>query len=202
MNGAVRSIDEARAHLKECLTSAKFLGGQGLGSQIPIFIAAINPREDLELPELGRWLVQQSALAGFEVMRLDLFEELCTSLEAQGVLEDLLDREKSSLLPTSKLIDAIRAAAAVDDLIENKLQEIRINSDAQALLITGLGSVFPFFRTSDIVGLLESVQLGVPAIVFFPGEFASNLRSPELRLFARIPEFYNYRAIDIFTYEP
>ena len=202
MNGAVRSIDEARAHLKGCLTSEKFLGGQGLGSQLPIFIAAIDPREDLKLAELSRWLVQQSALAGFEVVRLDLFEQLSSSLEAQGILEVLLAREESSLLGTSKLIDAIRAAAGMDDLIENKLQEIRLNSEAQALLITGLGSVFPFFRTSDIVGLLESVQVGVPAIVFFPGEFASNLRSPELRLFARIPEFYNYRAVDIFSYEP
>ena len=202
MNDVLRSIDEARAHLKECLTSEKFLGGQGLGSQLPIFIAAINPREDLKLAELSRWLVQQSALAGFEVARFDLFEELSSSLEAKGILEALLAREKSSLLATSKLIEAIRAAAGMEELVQNKLQEIRSNNNATALLITGLGRVFPFFRTSDIVGLLESVQIGVPAIVFFPGEFASNLRSPELKLFSKIPEFYNYRAIDIFSYEP
>lgn len=202
MNDVIRSIGEARAHLKECLTSEKFLAGQGLGSQLPIFIAAINPREDLKLAELSLWLVQQSALAGFEVTRFDLFEELASSLEARGILEAFLAREQSSLLPTSKLIEPIRAAAGIDELVQNKLQEVRSNDNTRALLITGLGSVFPFFRTSDIVGLLESVQLGVPAIVFFPGEFASNLRSPELKLFSKIPDFYNYRSIDIFSYEP
>jgi hypothetical protein len=202
MNDALRSIDEARAHLKECLTSEKFLGGQGLGSQLPIFIAAINPREDLKSAELSRWLVQQSALMGTEVTRFDLFEELASSLEAQGILEVLLAREESSLLAGSKLTQAIRAAAGLEELVENKLQEVRSNINARAVLITGLGSVFPFFRISDIVGLLESVQIGVPAIVLFPGEFASSLRSPELRLFSKIPEFYNYRAIDIFSYEP
>lgn len=202
MNDVSRSIDEARAHLKGCLTSKKFLSGQGLGSQLPIFIAAIDPREDLKLAELSRWLVQQCSLAGFEVRGLDLFEELTSSLADRGELEGLLAGEKTSLLSNSKLIDAIRSAAELDDIFENKLQEIRSNSNVKAVLISGLGSVFPFFRLSDIVGLLESAQLGIPAIVFFPGEFASDIRSPELKLFSKIPEFFNYRSIDIFSYEP
>jgi hypothetical protein len=202
MSLSTRSIDEARAHLKDCLVSNKFLEGQGLGSQLPIFLAAIEPRDDVKSAELSRWLVEQSALLGVTVTAIDLFDELAASLEAKGILDALLSREESSALAASKLIEAIRAAAGMDELVQNKLQEVRSNSNARAFLITGLGSVFPFFRTSDLVGILESVQIGIPSIVFFPGEFASNLRSPELKLFSKIPEYYNYRAIDIFSYEP
>lgn len=202
MSPSTRSIDEARAHLKDCLVSNKFLEGQGLGSQLPIFLAAIEPRDDFKSAELSRWLLEQSALFGIPVVAIDLFDELVASLEAKGILDALLSREESSALATSKLIEAIRAAAGMDELVENKLHDVRSNSNARALLITGLGSVFPFFRTSDIVGILEGIQIGIPSIVFFPGEFASNLRSPELKLFSKIPEYYNYRAIDIFSYEP
>ena len=202
MSSSTRSIDEARAHLKDCLVSDKFLEGQGLGSQLTIFLAAIESRDDFKSVELSRWLVEQSALQGVPVTGIDLFGDLVASLKDRGILEALLSREESSVLANSKLIEAIRAAAGMDELVQNKLQEVRSKSNARALLITGLGSVFPFFRTSDIVGILESVQVGIPSIVFFPGEFASNLRSPELKLFSKIPEFYNYRAIDIFSYEP
>lgn len=202
MSPSTRSIDQARAHLKDCLVSEKFLEGQGLGSQPPIFLAAIESRDDKKSVELSRWLVEQSALQGVSVKGIDLFSELVASLEDRGILETLLSREESSGLAASKLIEAIRATAGMDELIQGKLQEVRSNSNARALLITGLGSVFPFFRTSDIVGILENVQVGIPAIIFFPGDFASNLRSPELKLFSKIPEYYNYRAIDIFTYEP
>lgn len=202
MSDATRSIEEARAHLKECLASEKFLEGHGLGSQLPIFVAAIDPREDLKSAELSRWLVQQAALKGIRVTSFDLFEELTSSLKARGVLDELLAREEASLLPISKLTEAIRAASGLEEIIDVKIREIRSNLETRAVLFTGLGSVFPYFRMNDLISLLENAQVGVPAIVFFPGEFASTLRSPEMKLFSKIPEYYNYRAIDLFSYEP
>lgn len=202
MSETKRSIDEAREHLKKCLTSEKFLGGQGLGAQVPIFVAAIDPKEDLKISDLGGWLVQQANLAGVQVKALDLFDELVTSLESQGILDPLLAREESSTLSGPQLIEAIRAAAGLDALVEAKLQELCSGSNFRAVLFTGLGSVFPFFRINDLIALLENSQAPIPAVVFFPGEFSSSARSPELKIFSKISEYYNYRAIDVFSYEP
>lgn len=202
MNVTTRSLEEARSHLKECLASQKFLEGNGLGSQLPIFVAAIEPKDDLKSEELCLWLVQQSKLAGIEITTVDIFEELVSSLKTQEILEVILQQESENLLPQPKLIAAIRAASRLSGMIEIKLGNLKSKFDTRALLFSGLGSAFPYFRINDLIVLLEKVQLGIPVIVIFPGNFASTLRSPELSLFSKIPEHYNYRAIDIYSYEP
>jgi hypothetical protein len=202
MSDAKRSVEEAREHLKKCLASEKFLGGQGLGSQLPIFVAAIEPREDLKLNDLGHWLVQQANLGGIHVSAFDLLDELASSLKAKGILDSLLASEQSGILAGPKLTEAIRSVTGLDVIVESKLHELNQASNSRAILITGLGSVFPFFRVNDLIAILENAQLRLPTIVFFPGEFSSSLRSPELKLFSTISEYYNYRAIDVFSYEP
>jgi hypothetical protein len=197
-----QSKDNLRAHLLACLTSVKFLEGRSLGSQAPIFIAAHDPIFESEDNNLPGWLVSNAALMGSTIIHLDIFSELIASLEDQGILTNLLDQERSGFLGQKSLTAAIHSAAQLSNWISARLQKELLENQAQAVVFSGLGAAYPYFRTSELVGILEIGQLSIPAVILFPGTFDGTLRSPVLKLFGQIDETHNYRALDIFNYEP
>ena len=197
-----QSIDNFRAHLLACLTSKKFLEGKSLGSQAPIFIAAHDSIFESENVNLPGWLVENSALKGSTVIHFDVFSEMIASLEDQGILTNLLNQERSGFLGQRSLTVAIHSAAQLSKWISARIEKELLEKQATAIVFSGLGMGYPYFRASELVGILEISQLSIPAVVLFPGTFDSTLRSPLLKLFGQIDEIHNYRALDVFNYEP
>jgi hypothetical protein len=197
-----QSKDDLRAHLLACLTSVKFLEGKSLGSQAPIFIAAHDSIFESEDSNLPGWLVGQAALTGSAIIHFDIFTELIASLEDQGILTNLLDQERSGFLGQRSLNAAIHSAAQLSKWISARLQKELLENHAKAIVFSGLGAAYPYFRVSELVGILEVSQVSIPAVILFPGTFDSTFRSPVLKLFGQIDEIHNYRALDIFNYEP
>lgn len=201
MSKKFNSIVEVRSHALACLTSKKFLSGRGLASQLPIFIAAYDPLETEESKALSSWLVAQSALAGVKVLPINVFSELVQSLSDQGILESVSEQERSKVLSKKQIASAIRSAADLSNRIPSSLQSLIQADSPDALLLMGFDAAYPHFRVTEIVGILEEMQLQAPAIILFPGSFDNTLKSPVLKLFGEIDENHNYRALDLFNYE-
>lgn len=195
------SIVDVRSHALSCLTSKKFLSGRGLASQLPIFIAAHDPLETEESRALPDWLVAQSLLAGVKVLSINVFSELAQSLSDQGILESVTEQEAGQVLSRKQIASAIHSAAELSSRIPTKLRSLMEIDKPDALLLSGFEAAYPHFRVTEIVGILEEMQLQEPAIILFPGSFDNTLRSPVLKLFGEIDESHNYRALDLFNYE-
>lgn len=201
MSTLFHSLEEVRSHALACLTSEKFLAGRGLASQLPIFIAAHDPLENPESANLPHWLVQEALLAGVNVLHVDVFSELVFSLSDQGILDSVKTQEKEKVLSKKQIASAIHSAADLAIRIPARLQSLIEAGKNDALLLSGLGASYPHFRVTEIVGILEEMQLKVPAVILFPGSFDNTLKSPVLKLFGEIDEDHNYRALDLFNYE-
>ena len=77
------------------------------------------------------------------------------------------------------------------------------NSMRGAAFLTGIGEVFPYIRSHNVLNNLQSVVVGRPMLMFFPGRYEqSDTLGSSLVLFGRLKDDQYYRAKNILEQEP
>jgi hypothetical protein len=108
-------------------------------------------------------------------------EETVSKEQLKELLQGVLD-------PSKHLIPAIASMMS--------------NSDFDVLFISGIGEVFPYIRSHNVLNNLQSTAKDKPTILFFPGEFTHSPGSgTTLNLFSRLNGDKYYRAFNIFHCE-
>ena len=137
---------------------------------------------------------------GLNVVEINLYDLTIEMLQARGVWERRLKLEleqgKDALIkplqnmldPGSKLIPAIKE---------------RLDSASyDVLVLTGIGEVFPYIRSHNVLNNLQSVVTGKPMLMFFPGRYEqSDTLGSSLVLFGRLKDDQYYRAKNILEQE-
>ena len=77
-----------------------------------------------------------------------------------------------------------------------------LKADFDILFLTGIGEVFPYIRSHNVLNNLQSVVTGKPMLVFFPGRYEqSDTLGSSLVLFGRLKDDQYYRAKNILEQE-
>ena len=67
------------------------------------------------------------------------------------------------------------------------------------MFIGGVGEVFPFIRSHNVLNNLQKAAKLKPTVMFFPGEYTHSLEGgAALELFGRLRDDKYYRAFNIF----
>jgi hypothetical protein len=105
--------------------------------------------------------------------------------------KDAFQRDLQKMLdPEKHIIPAIR-------------ERIAAQPGYDILFLTGIGKVFPFIRSHNVLNNLQSVASGRPMLMFFPGEYRqSPTLGSALVLFGRLPDDQYYRSKSILEQEP
>ena len=70
------------------------------------------------------------------------------------------------------------------------------------LLITGVGEVFPYIRSHNVLNNLQRVAKGYPTVMFFPGAYTHEMATgASLDLFGKLHDDKYYRAFNILYVE-
>ena len=70
------------------------------------------------------------------------------------------------------------------------------------LFLSGIGEVFPYIRSHNVLNNLQSVVTGKPMLMFFPGRYEqSDTLGSSLVLFGRLKDDQYYRAKNILEQE-
>ena len=70
------------------------------------------------------------------------------------------------------------------------------------LFLSGVGEVFPYIRSHNVLNNLQSTAKEKPTLMFFPGNYTHALASgASLDLFGILHDDKYYRAFNIFNYE-
>jgi hypothetical protein len=68
--------------------------------------------------------------------------------------------------------------------------------------LSGVGEVFPYLRSHNVLNNLQSTAKDKPTVMFFPGAYTYSLEAgASLDLFGRLHDDKYYRAFNIFHYE-
>lgn len=187
-------------HLFRVVTSRRFLDKQGLGNEVPFFICPFDASQNLAIDRDRRDLVDRIGHSGVHVLDLNLYDMSLEILRERGVLDDLLmveaDTDKSEvkellqgvLDPQTHLVPAIGAAMA--------------STPHDVIFLSGVGEVYPFIRSHNVLNNLQSTATDRPTVMFFPGSYTHALATgASLDLFARLHDDKYYRAFNILNYE-
>lgn len=192
-----RPFPERFEHLFQLMSSERFLQKQGLGNEVPFFICPFDPKQAVEMQNHVRQLARRLAQHGIKVLEIDLYDLSIELLQARGIWDQILQIEETVskeqlqellqgvLDPESHLIPAIAAKMA--------------ESEFSIIFITGVGEVFPYIRSHNVLNNLQSTAKEQPTVMFFPGKYTQSLDlGASLDLFGRLHDDKYYRAFNIY----
>lgn len=195
-----KPLTERFAHLYNVISGERFLKKQGLGNEVPFFICPYPPQEAADIPRHIRKLVKRLDNAGIRVLEINLYDLSIQLLKDRGIWEQILDSESSFskaelkellqnvLDPATHLVPGIAACLA--------------REPHDVLFLCGVGEVFPYIRSHNVLNNLQSTAKEKPTVMFFPGEYSHSLESgASLDLFGRLHDDKYYRAFNIFHCE-
>jgi hypothetical protein len=194
------SRKERAEHLFKVVTSQRFLTKQGLGNEVPFFICPYPAEEGLSMNEDRADLVTRIRHAGVEVLDLSLYDLSIAILEERGILDQILDIE-----PDTGKDEILELLQSVLDPQANLIPKIGDAIEAtphDVIFLSGVGEVYPYLRSHNVLNNLQSTAKDKPTVLFFPGSYTHALATgASLDLFGRLHDDKYYRAFNILNYE-
>jgi hypothetical protein len=195
-----RSLKDRFTHLFTVISGERFLKKQGLGNEVPFFICPYAPQEAIEADKHGRSLIKKLESANIHVLKINLYDLSVELLKARGIWERILEMEIS--VSKAELKELLQG---VLDPAEHLVPAIAARLKAQAhdvIFLSGVGEVFPYIRSHNVLNNLQSTAKEKPTVMFFPGAYTHSPESgASLELFGRLHDDKYYRAFNIFHCE-
>ena len=194
------SIQERFQTLKGVLGSRQFLAKEGIINEVPFFIFAYPPKNETEVQTQTRHLVSQLENQGVSLLEINLYDLSVDIVRQRGKWEQLLQVEPSMSKEKfrAQLQNLIDVETKLTPAIANRISE---RPELQLLFLTGVGLVYPFIRTHNVLNNLQKVAKDYPTLLFFPGRYTFTEGSGQsLDLFGELNEDKYYRAFNIEDY--
>jgi hypothetical protein len=187
-------------HLLSVISSTRFLNKQGLGNDVPFFICPFDPADAFSFAEDILRLIKKLQNAGCRVLHIDLYDLSLELLKARGILDEVLEIEPHhSKAEIKELLQGVLDPAA--HLIP-KIGEMIDATPHDVIFITGVGEIYPFIRSHNVLNNLQSTAKDCPTVMFFPGNYTHALATgASLDLFGIARDDRYYRAFNIMNYE-
>ena len=187
----MKDISEQFEHIFKAVSSESFLKKEALGGEIPFFIAAYDPRKELEVYPSIKRLIRKLDTKGITVLEINLYDIVCDILDAKGGVGRMFRVEKAR--PKDKFQRALQSSLNMHEVLMPRIQELILASHAKLYFITGIGLVFPYIRSHNVLNNLQNIAKEAPTLAFFPGEYDGHA----LNLFGLFKDDNYYRAFDI-----
>ena len=197
---AKMSMQDRFQHLFAVISGQRFLKKQGLGNEVPFFICPFKPEESVEMARIQRQLVNRLEQNGVRVLEINLYDLSIEILQGRDIWQQILEMESTVskeelkellqgvLDPGAHLVPAIAARMNVQDF--------------DVLFLSGVGEVFPYIRSHNVLNNLQSTAKEKPTVMFFPGAYTHSRESgASLDLFGRLHDDKYYRAFNIYHCE-
>jgi hypothetical protein len=214
MNGKISQQPLAARfeHLLGVISSPRFLQMKGLNNDLPFYICEFRATEAVEMQRIQRQLASQltgmriDCLHGrgaqvLEINLYDLTTELLKSREGsnegRSLWEEILEHETD--MDKDGLLELLQNVLDIKTHLIPAIAERLAQTDYDVLFLTGIGEVFPYIRSHNVLNNLQSTAKAKPTVMFFPGEYRHSLeQGASLELFGMLHDDKYYRAFNIF----
>jgi len=173
------------------VSTESFLKMQALGGEIPFYIFAYSAEQELVIQSETHHLKNKLEDKGIHVLELNLYDIVCEILEEKGGMERMFRVEKARL--KDKFLNALQSTLNMHQVLMPKIKNKIQQDDAKVYFLTGIGQVFPYIRSHNVLNNLQNIAKEAPTIAFFPGVYDGN----SLNLFGKLKDDNYYRAFNI-----
>ncbi len=176
------------------ISDEDFLANRGVANEVRYYVFDYEPCDELIIREKIKALKKQNNpdADGFQIVEYDLYEMVIQILEEKGYIEKCIKFEDDKGM--EYLYTAVTKMLRLtndDNLIVSRILE---NTPKNAVVfLTGVGKVFPFVRSHNVLNNLHQVLDSVPVVMFYPGTW----NGQSLSLFGTITDGNYYRAFPL-----
>jgi len=187
-------------HLLRVVCSDRFLKKEGLGNEVPFFICPYKAQEAVDMEKTQRDLVVQLRNRGVRILALNLYD-LCLDLLGQReILDQVLESEAD--LSRDELLELLQSVLDPEKHLIPAIAAKMAEAEFDVLFLSGVGEVFPYLRSHNVLNNLQRVAKEQPTLLFFPGEYTHSLEGgASLDLFGKLRDDKYYRAFNIYHCE-
>lgn len=187
-------------HLFAVISGQRFLKKQGLGNEVPFFICPYEPERSVEMERLQRQLFNRLDQAGVRILEINLYDLSIEILKDRDIWEQIREMEES--ISKDQLKELLQGVLDPETHLVPAIATKLAKNDFDVLFLSGVGEVFPYIRSHNVLNNLQSTAKEKPTVIFFPGGYTHSLESgASLELFGRLHDDKYYRAFNIFQCE-
>lgn len=188
-------------HVFAVLSSERFLRMEGLSKEVPFFIYPYEPEDALEVAKARKRIKIRLAKRGIEVREINLYDLSVDLLKQRGDWDEVLEVEPE--LDKAEFTEMLQSMLNPQQHLAPAIRERLAGGEFDIVFLTGIGEVFPYIRSHNVLNNLQSVVVGRPMLMFFPGSYdQSDTLGSSLVLFSKFKDDQYYRARNILKQEP
>ena len=200
--GGSLPIPDRFQHLLSLISSERFLKMQGLGNEVPFFICPFPPQDAPKMEQMAGQLANRLAQNGVHVLEINLYDLCIELLTARGIWEQVLETE-----PAVSKAELMELLQGVLDPEHHLVPAIAAKMEGvgafDVMFLTGVGEVFPYIRSHNVLNNLQSTAKARPTVMFFPGRYTQSLeQGASLELFGVLHDDKYYRAFNVYHVQP
>jgi len=176
------------------ISDEDFLANRGVANEVRYYIFDYEAVDELTVRKKIEMLKKQNRpdADGFRIVEYDLFQMLLDVLNERGYLDKCIQFEQNKgreylYNAISKLLRLTSSGNLIVNRIVNETPKDAV------VFITGIGKVFPFVRSHNILNNLHQILDYVPVVMFYPGVWNGEF----LSLFGTIQDGNYYRAFPL-----
>ncbi len=197
-------MHERFPHLLNVLSSDRFLSKQGLGNEVPFLSVHSIPKDAVPMQKTRQALIKSLGGKGIEVLEVNLYDLSVELLKERGIWGQILEIEPTvSKAQLKELLQGVLDPEAhIVPAIAEKMAEKAKDTQFHVLFLSGIGEVFPYIRSHNVLNNLQSTAKDQPTVLFFPGSYEQSAEfGASLNLFKLLEDDKYYRAFNIYDYE-
>ena len=176
------------------LYDKNFRTGRGTVGEVNFWIFDYMPEDEMAVRAHIDFLVNRinSKEDGLRIRHFDLYNLMLDVLLEKNYLDKVMEMEKTkgSSAIINPLKRTLRLTESGDLIIQKIVEDIIPKQDI--IFLSGVGKAWPIIRSHTILNNLHSRVDKNPLVMFFPGEYTS-----ELKLFGEITDDNYYRAFKL-----
>jgi len=187
-------------HLLNLISSERFLRKQGLNNEVPFFICPYKPEEAVEMERMATQLLNRLEQSGVRILEINLYDLSVELLNKRKIWSQIIQTEPT--VNKDKLKELLQGVLDSQSHLIPAIATKMNQTEFDVMFINGVGEVFPYIRSHNILTNLQSTAKEKPTVMFFPGAYTHSLEDgASLDLFGRLHDDKYYRAFNIFHCE-
>lgn len=191
-----KNLAESQVHLLNVIASQRFLKNEGLNNEVPFHICPFEPEISHDMMQAVKQLKNELADRRVGILEINLYDLVIEILNEEGDWEWLLENE--TRLSRAELKEELQGILDTESVLIPAIVQKMKASTYNVIFITGVGEVFPYIRSHNILNNLQRVAKEQPTLMFFPGKYQHSLANgASLRLFDKLTDDKYYRAFNI-----
>ena len=182
-------IEERFNKAEEMILSRSFKRNNGF--EEPYYVFDYDPQNELYIRERIKYLKKKCENQNYKLQEFDLYDIIINIYKEKNFLQKNFNfEEKLGLEMVVEKMDRLLQVDNGDDDLVVKYIKGNVADDCKAVILTGIGKCYPFYRAHYAINKLRSIVDQFPVILFYPGKYDGIT----LSLFSKIEEKDYYRA--------